>query len=66
MKTFYFELNSGPQSTSGFYTIDATSLDLAMQFMRYYLKGTQDCGMKGEIVAVTSSPKRGAKYARIL
>lgn len=66
MRTFYFELNSGPQTTSGFYEVDAPSLDLAMQFMRYYLKGAQDLGLKTEIIAVSSSAKRGAKYVRIL
>lgn len=66
MKTFYFELNSGPNTTSGFYEVDAPSLDLAMQFMRYYLKGAQDLGLKTEIVSVSSAKRKGAKYVRIL
>lgn len=66
MRTFYFELNSGPNTTSGFYEVDAPSLDLAMQFMRYYLKGCQDLGLKTEIVSVGASKRKGAKYLRIL
>lgn len=66
MRTFFFELNSGPHTTSGFYEVDAPSLDAAMKYMQYYLKGAQDLGLKTEIIAVSSSRKKGAKYSRIL
>lgn len=65
MRTFFAELRSDNTDTIRHVFFDAPDLQEAMQYLRFYLLGIEECGFKSEIQSIGAYKVKGRKYVRL-